>query len=225
MVRDRDSPRSGERLQAGDRPLRTAADGISLNEMHAALEGAAVGWLAGRSGREAVAIATAVLALGWPARGPIGLRALAREPWWALAGLVVGVAVGKRAAFFRCRSRRSGGSGAWASHTASEARSDSDRRSERRRSRPQDHLKNCPILLTIWSKILVRGVPLQRFVKLRTTITTAILWRFGFALHDDGRITIWACRNRTLAAAGYPLWIKIGRMFSSSHDNGIPTVK
>jgi hypothetical protein len=73
MVRDRDPPRSGERLQAGDRPLWTAADGISLNEMHAALEAAAVGWLAGRSGREEMAVATAVVALVWPARGPIGL--------------------------------------------------------------------------------------------------------------------------------------------------------
>lgn len=94
--RDRDSPRSDERLQAGDRPLGEAADGVSLNETHAALEGAAVGWLAGRSGREGLAVAMAVVALGWPARGPIGLRALSREPWWALAGLVVGVAVGER---------------------------------------------------------------------------------------------------------------------------------
>jgi hypothetical protein len=36
------------------------ADGVSLNEAHAALEGGAVGWLAGRSGREGVAIAAAV---------------------------------------------------------------------------------------------------------------------------------------------------------------------
>jgi len=87
------------RFAAGDRPLRTAADGVSLNEAHAALEGVAVGWLAGRSGREGVAVAAAVLALVWPARGPIGLRALAREPWWALVGLVVGVAVGEQASF------------------------------------------------------------------------------------------------------------------------------
>jgi len=97
MVRDRDSPRSGERLQAGDRPLREAADAVSLNETHAALEGAAVGWLAGRSGREGVAVVAAVVAVGWPGRGPIGLRTLRREPWWALAGVVVGVVVGERA--------------------------------------------------------------------------------------------------------------------------------
>ena len=47
------------RFEAGDQPLRAAADGVSVNETHAALEGAAVGWLAGRSGREEVAIATA----------------------------------------------------------------------------------------------------------------------------------------------------------------------
>jgi hypothetical protein len=88
-----------DRLAAGDRPLRAAADGVSLNEMHAALEGAAVGWLAAWSGRERVAVAAAVVAVGWPVRGPIGLRTLAREPWWALVGLVVGVAVGERAAF------------------------------------------------------------------------------------------------------------------------------
>ena len=86
-----------DRLAAGDRPLRRAADGVSVNETHAVLEGAAVGWLAAWSDREGVAVAAAVLALVWPARGPIGLRALAREPWWALVGLVVGVAVGERA--------------------------------------------------------------------------------------------------------------------------------
>ena len=62
-----------------------------------AFEGVAVGWLAAWSGRERVAVAAAVVALAWPARGPIGLRALAREPWWALVGLVIGVAVGERA--------------------------------------------------------------------------------------------------------------------------------
>lgn len=88
-----------DRLAAGDQPLRATADEVSLNETHAALEGAAVGWLAAWSGREGVAVAAAVVALAWPACGPIGLRTLAREPWWALVGLVVGVAVGERAAF------------------------------------------------------------------------------------------------------------------------------
>ena len=86
-----------DRLAAGDRPLVAVADGVSLNETHAALEGAAVGWLAAWSNRKGVAVAAAVVALAWPARGPIGLRALSREPWWALVGLVVGVAVGERA--------------------------------------------------------------------------------------------------------------------------------
>jgi hypothetical protein len=87
------------RLAAGDRPLFEGVDGVSVNEAHAALEGVTIGWLAAWSGREGMAVAAAVLALGWPARGPIGLRALAREPWWALVGLVVGVAVGERASF------------------------------------------------------------------------------------------------------------------------------
>jgi len=90
---------SDSRLAAGDRPLFEAVDGVSLNEAHAALEGAAVGWLAAWSGRETVAVVAAVVAVGWPGRGPIGLRTLRREPWWALVGLVVGVVVGERAAF------------------------------------------------------------------------------------------------------------------------------
>ena len=88
--------RVGQRLAAGDAPLREAAAGPSVNELHAALLGACLGVLSAQTGRDSAALLVALTALVWPARGAVGLRTLRREPWWALAGLVVGVAVGER---------------------------------------------------------------------------------------------------------------------------------
>jgi len=89
--------RAGQRLAAGDAPLREAVEGPSVNEAHAALLGACLGVLSARAESPRAALLVALTALVWPARGPVALRTLRREPWWALAGLVVGVAVGERA--------------------------------------------------------------------------------------------------------------------------------
>jgi hypothetical protein len=91
--------RADQRLAAGDAPVREAADRPSVNELHAALLGACLGVLSAQTGRDSAALLVALTALVWPARGPVGLRTLRREPWWALVGLVVGVAVGERAGF------------------------------------------------------------------------------------------------------------------------------
>ena len=86
---------SDKRLEAGDEPLLETVDSVSFNEAHGFLEGVATGYLAGRTGCDGLAVATTIVALGWPARGPIGLRTLRREPWYALVGLVVGYVLGQ----------------------------------------------------------------------------------------------------------------------------------
>jgi len=91
--------RAAQRLAAGDAPVRKAVNGPSVNEAHAALLGACLGVLSAQTGRDSAALLVALTALVWPARGSVALRTLRREPWWALVGLIVGVAVGERTVF------------------------------------------------------------------------------------------------------------------------------
>jgi len=81
------------RLRAGDGALVEAV-GLSVNETHAFALGVAVGVLARRAGRPTVALAVAVWSL-LGSGGAIGTRTLRREPWYALAGLVVGIVGGE----------------------------------------------------------------------------------------------------------------------------------
>jgi len=85
-----------QRLNAGDVSAREALDGLSLNEFHAALLSIELGVLSGRTESPRVALLVAAVSLAWPGGGPIGLRTLAREPWWSLAGLAVGFVFGQR---------------------------------------------------------------------------------------------------------------------------------
>jgi|GEM_PF-7065409 len=79
------------RLRAGDQAL---VGGVSINESHALLVGLALGFLAGRTGQPRVTLALGVaLVAPWPRTG-VGPRTLAREPWWALGGYLVGVVIG-----------------------------------------------------------------------------------------------------------------------------------
>ena len=89
---------STRRLDAGDDPARAAADGLSLNETHAAVEGFALGVLLGRAGSGRAILIAAAAVLGLPDRAPvgIGLQTMCREPWWSLAGLAVGYGLGQR---------------------------------------------------------------------------------------------------------------------------------
>ena len=86
-----------DRLKAGDRPLRKGVDGLSLNEWHATAVGGSLGVLAGRTGNGWAAVLVGLAPLAWPREGRIGIRVLAREPWYALVAVVVGYIAGKRA--------------------------------------------------------------------------------------------------------------------------------
>lgn len=87
-----------DRLDAGDAPAHETLTGPSLNELHATLLGIELGVLSGRTASPRAALLVAAISLAWPGRGPIGLRTLAREPWWSLAGLAVGFVLGQRTA-------------------------------------------------------------------------------------------------------------------------------
>jgi len=87
-----------DRLDAGDDAARETVDGVSINELHAALLGIELGVLSGRTASPQAALLVAAISLAWPGRGPIGLRTLAREPWWSLAGLAIGFVLGQRTA-------------------------------------------------------------------------------------------------------------------------------
>ena len=85
-----------DRLDAGDDAARETVDSVSVNELHAALLGIELGVLSGRAESPRAALLVAAVSLAWPGHGPIGLRTLAREPWWSLAGLAIGYVVGQR---------------------------------------------------------------------------------------------------------------------------------
>lgn len=80
-----------ERLRRGDMAL-VGGWGVSTNEAHAFALGLCLGVLARRAGRPSVALGAGVWSLvGWSET--IGVRTMAREPWYALAGVVMGVRV------------------------------------------------------------------------------------------------------------------------------------
>lgn len=85
-----------DRLDAGDGAARETVDGVSVNELHAALLGIELGVLSGRTDSPRAALLVAAVSLAWPGGGPIGLRTLRREPWWTLGGLAVGFVLGQR---------------------------------------------------------------------------------------------------------------------------------
>jgi hypothetical protein len=94
----RQTDRIDDRLDAGDASARETVDGVSINELHAALLGGELGVLSGRTDSPRAALLVAAISLAWPAGGPVGLRTLRREPWWSLAGLAVGFVIGQRTA-------------------------------------------------------------------------------------------------------------------------------
>jgi len=76
-----------ERLDAGDAAVHR---GVSYNELHAVVVGSVLGVLAGRLNKPGVTLALAVgFVVPWP-RG-IGLKTLAREPWYTLGAYLIGV--------------------------------------------------------------------------------------------------------------------------------------
>ena len=86
-----------ERLREGDAALTDRWHPVTANEVHALVLGAALGLIAGQTGRDRLTVIAAGYAVWRPPRGErsIGSKTLTHEPWWTLAGVVAGVVAGR----------------------------------------------------------------------------------------------------------------------------------
>jgi len=76
-----------ERLDAGDAAVYQH---LTYNELHAVVVGSVLGVLAGRLNKPGVTLALAVaFVVPWPEG--IGLKTVAREPWYTLGAYLIGV--------------------------------------------------------------------------------------------------------------------------------------